>query len=93
MVINQAVAIQPTDVDKLASCEQTLNSCATAVDTLLEVTKRSTDLITNLKDGVASRDLKIEDLEAANHAWYKNPTIMIPLGVVIGGATVLLIRK
>lgn len=76
------------------ACEEALGAAGRAIDSLLKLTQEQDVLITGMKQDLISKQIYVEDLQAENRSWYRNPWITIPIGVGLGalGATYLITK-
>lgn len=75
-----------------ATCEQSLALCDTAVNVCGDlVDKQKTEIglcrlgLTQSLNHSAMLDLELKDTQESLNAWYRNPFVMVALGLVVGG--------
>lgn len=66
------------------TCDSVLEKCALALDATKKQVELSDLAIKSLKEQNTQLVVNIKGLEDSNNAWYKNPFIMIGLGLVVG---------
>lgn len=93
MIISSVTIPNSGLADCKSDCERVISAADAALkarDGEIAAQKTAIDDLTN--DLVATQ-ARLNADTAELHAWYRNPFILIPLGVLVGGATTLYLKK
>lgn len=84
MLVLSCLLLGPTQGMGTETCNSVLEKC----DKALQETKKSLEIsdlaVQTLRNQNQDLVVQVKELESSNSAWYKNPFLMIGLGLVVG---------
>lgn len=88
-----SIANETKSETTLELCDKVVHACKDALDANKEELRISDLAIRQSKDVIATQNVIIKDQSEELNAWYRNPFVTIPLGLVVGGAITVILTK